>query len=260
MSEQYSLILGRFQTPQPHSGHFALIDTLLHEGKRVVIALRKEDGTDKNPFTQAQRTVAFEGFYKEEIAEGRIVILNVPDITEVIHGRTPGWHVREVDVGQMGMAISGAEIRKNGGHRVYWLTGNSGAGKTTIAKELLGPLNAINLDGNEMRASISLGAGFSIEERLDHNLRVARLAKELVKQRNVVVSVIAPMESIRDAIEKEMAPVRSRWIWIHRDMQPREDYPFEPPRGRMCMRIINNPSMWTPSQVAARILSAIKGI
>ena len=258
MSEEYSLILGRFQVPLPHKGHFALIDKVLSEGRRVVIALRKEDGTEQNPFTLAQRTVAFEGFYKEEIAEGRMIIINVPNIVEVVYGRTPGWQVRQVCV-PSASDVSGTVIRENGGFRVLWLTGNSGAGKTAIANELLGPLNAVNLDGDEMRASISLGAGFSIEERLKHNLRVARLAKELVKQRNVVVSVIAPTESIRDAIEEEMVPALPWWIWLDRNQQPREDYPFEAPVNRIgCMRIINEPSVFTPAQVAARILAEIK--
>jgi hypothetical protein len=254
--EEYSLVLGRFQVPQPHRGHFALIDQLLREGKRVVIALRKEDGTDKNPFTQAQRAVAFEGFYKKEIAEERIVIINVPNIVEVVHGRTPGWRVRKVKVDVP--KVSGTEIRKTGGYHVYWLTGNSGAGKTTIAEEILGPLNAVLLDGDEMRSSISLGAGFSTEERLEHNLRVARLAKTLVTRRNVVVSVIAPFPGIRDAIESQMSPSRPKWIWIDRDQPVREDYPYVPPLFRDRLHIVNDPEKTTPAQLGARILQAIK--
>ena len=127
MHKKYSLLLGRFQLPQPHRGHFSLIDTLLSEGKNVVIALRKEDGTKANPYSQAQRTVAFEGFYRKEIEEGRIVIINVPDIIEVAHGRTPGWKIREVKVPSFISSISGTGIRENGGFRVLWLTGNSGA-------------------------------------------------------------------------------------------------------------------------------------
>ncbi len=258
MLEEYSLILGRFQVPMPHSGHFGLVDAVLREGKNVIIALRKEDGTEANPFTQAQRTVAFEGFYKEEIADGRIVIINVPNIVEVVYGRTPGWQIREVSV-PSASAVSGTEIRKTGGFKVLWLTGNSGAGKTTIAKELLGPLNAVNLDGDEMRASISLGAGFSIAERLEHNLRVARLAKELVKQRNVVVSVIAPVPEIRDAIEKEMLPVVPQWIYIDRTMPQRAGYPYCAPLFRECWHVVNDPMRWTPEDGASYILQKIKG-
>jgi len=64
--------------------------------------------------------------------------------------------------------------------RVIWLTGHSGVGKTTIAKEL----GYLYLDGDEMRESIST-EGFSREDRRIHNIRVAKLAKELSKQRTV---------------------------------------------------------------------------
>ena len=68
-------------------------------------------------------------------------------------------------------------MRKISG-RIVWLTGNSGAGKTTIAKCYQGEYDkhCIILDGDEMRQSVSLGAGFSKEAREEHNLRVARLA------------------------------------------------------------------------------------
>ena len=74
--------------------------------------------------------------------------------------------------------------------RIIWLTGESGAGKTTLAKRLQEDWPCIILDGNEMRASISEGAGFSTDDRAEHNFRVARLARVLSKQMNVVVAVI----------------------------------------------------------------------
>ncbi len=78
-----------------------------------------------------------------------------------------------------------------------WLTGQSGAGKSTLANLLKEKLNAVVLDGHEMRESISLGAGFTKEDREAHNLRVARLALVLAKQSPVIVSVIAPFEETR---------------------------------------------------------------
>ena len=59
--------------------------------------------------------------------------------------------------------------------QVIWLTGNSGAGKTTTAYNFKKKLEecgkqCIILDGDEMRSSISLGAGFSKEAREEHNL------------------------------------------------------------------------------------------
>ena len=59
--------------------------------------------------------------------------------------------------------------------RIIWFTGQSGAGKTTVAREIHKQWDCILLDGDEMRDSISLGAGFSREDRREHNLRVASI-------------------------------------------------------------------------------------
>ncbi len=63
-----------------------------------------------------------------------------------------------------------------------------------MAKELqrLMP-NSINLDGDEMRNSISKGLGFTEKDRLENNLRIARLAKVLERQGfPIIVSTICP--------------------------------------------------------------------
>ena len=96
---------------------------------------------------------------------------------------------------------------------IIWLTGASGAGKTTLAKALVKKLrNWIILDGDEMRDSISVGAGFDKKERTEHNLRVARLAKVLEKQgSNILVSVIAPFPDLREKVDLICSP---KWVCL----------------------------------------------
>lgn len=96
---------------------------------------------------------------------------------------------------------------------IIWLTGASGAGKTTLAQELVKKLrNWIILDGDEMRDSISVGAGFDEKDRTEHNLRVARLAKVLEKQGiNVFVSVIAPYPDLREKVDLICNPT---WVCL----------------------------------------------
>ena len=118
------------------------------------------------------------------------------------------------------------EYLDNNKYKVIWLTGESGSGKTAIAKELTKSLDSIILDGDEMRDSISLGAGFSREDRAEHNYRVARLAKILSKQNNVIVSVICPMEEVRDKITEYLNPV---WIYVERDLPERKNHFYEIP-------------------------------
>lgn len=109
---------------------------------------------------------------------------------------------------------------------IYWITGQSGAGKTTLAYALQKEIGGIMLDGDEMRESISLGAGFSPEDREEHNLRVARLAEVLSRQVPVIVAVIAPFRSTREKITEFIDPV---WIYIERELEKSTDKPYEIP-------------------------------
>ena len=123
---------------------------------------------------------------------------------------------------------------------IFWLTGNSGTGKTTLATGVSRYFNEVDndspikcrvivLDGDEMRASISTEEGFSAEERRRHNLRVARLAKVLQAQGFlVVIAVIAPFQSVRDEIDAICHP---RWVYIKCSGLEAPDRPYEQPHS-----------------------------
>ena len=90
-----------------------------------------------------------------------------------------------------------------------WLTGLSGAGKTTIGRALVEALQrdgrpAVLLDGDEIRQHISRDLGFSREDRDEQVRRVGWLC-ELLNRHGViaVAAVVSPYADTR-------AEVRSR--------------------------------------------------
>jgi len=113
MHKEWTLLLGRWQVPEPHEGHRFLINKLLNEDKNVIIGLKKENGDDNNPYTSEQRKIQFEKLYYKEIEEGRLMILCLPDIVEIAHGRKVGWSVREIKVPDEIAKISGTDIRRS---------------------------------------------------------------------------------------------------------------------------------------------------
>ncbi len=87
---------------------------------------------------------------------------------------------------------------------VLWFTGLSGAGKTTIAKEVQADLlkhgvKTELLDGDEVRATLSSDLGFSKKDRDLQVQRIAFVANLLAKNGIVVlVSAISPYRDSRN--------------------------------------------------------------
>lgn len=102
-----------------------------------------------------------------------------------------------------------------------WLTGLSGAGKTTIAQELAEGLRAEGhpvqvLDGDELRAALSAGLGFSKEDR-DTNVRRIGYVAELLATHGVtvLVPVIAPYAVSRDAVRERHVAREIPYLEVH---------------------------------------------
>lgn len=97
--------------------------------------------------------------------------------------------------------------------RVIWMTGLSGAGKTTIAKGLDEALYkrgyvAQILDGDNIRSGINNNLSFSEEDRYENIRRIAEVSKLFINCGIIIInSFISPTEEIRrmalDIIGKE---------------------------------------------------------
>jgi adenylylsulfate kinase len=91
-----------------------------------------------------------------------------------------------------------------------WLTGPSGAGKTTLASALEKELKESGyrveiLDGDILRRTLYPDLGFSREAREMHNRIVIHMAKLLSRNGIIaIVSLISPYKAIREYARKEI--------------------------------------------------------
>jgi adenylylsulfate kinase len=97
--------------------------------------------------------------------------------------------------------LQGGAAMKDERGFVVWLTGLSGAGKTTIAHALAERLKSAGykveiLDGDVVRQHFSKGLGFSKEDRIENIKRVAYVAHLLA--RNGVVVIVALISPYRE--------------------------------------------------------------
>lgn len=90
---------------------------------------------------------------------------------------------------------------------VFWLFGLSGAGKSTLANRLIAELRrehwpVLGLDGDDLRAGLCQGLGFSDADRRENLRRAAETAQLAVRSGLcVVASFITPLNSHRQLVE-----------------------------------------------------------
>lgn len=86
---------------------------------------------------------------------------------------------------------------------VFWITGLSGAGKTTVGKVLYNKIkeikpNVVLLDGDMLRAVFGDDLGYSKEDRRKSAMRNARLSRLLASQGiDVICCTISMFEGVR---------------------------------------------------------------
>ena len=110
--------------------------------------------------------------------------------------------------------VTSAERMRITGSRpaVYWMTGLSGAGKSTIAALVEKKLTerghaALMLDGDTVRTGLCRGLGFSPEDRHENLRRIAELAKIAASSaQTVIVCAISPAAADREQARAIIAP------------------------------------------------------
>jgi len=100
-----------------------------------------------------------------------------------------------------------------------WLTGLSGAGKSTIAGLLASRLERRGrtvtlLDGDVVRTHLSKGLGFSKEDRDTNIRRIGFVAAEVVRHGGAVIcAVVSPYEAARNEARQMVGP--ASFVLVH---------------------------------------------
>ena len=107
---QYSLFIGRWQPW--HDGHQWLIDQRLKEGKNVCLAIRDVETNDNQPWSPEVIKKDLEVRFQEEIQEGKIKVIIIPDIESVNYGRGVGYQIIQHNPPEDIKEISATKIRE----------------------------------------------------------------------------------------------------------------------------------------------------
>ena len=110
---QYAMFVGRWQPL--HKGHQELFKQSMDEGKNVLICIRDTPSDEKNPFNAEEVLQNIKSFYLQEIAEGKVQVIVIPDICSIEFGRGVGYDIIErIPPSEIG-EISATKIRKQMG-------------------------------------------------------------------------------------------------------------------------------------------------
>jgi adenylyl-sulfate kinase len=92
--------------------------------------------------------------------------------------------------------------------KAFWLTGLSGAGKSTVCEHLFPKLKAQGLsyklvDGDDVRNEFHQNLGFEFDDVMKNNLLVVDLIKKYIDTYDVIlVPVIAPYDKVRNKVKE----------------------------------------------------------
>ncbi|WP_179258709.1 sulfate adenylyltransferase subunit CysN [Burkholderia aenigmatica] len=159
------------------------------------------------------RPVAFDPYDRNRHTGGFIVIDRFTNDTVgagMLHfalRRAHNVHWQAVDVDRAARAAQKAQTP-----RIVWLTGLSGAGKSTIANLVEKRLHALGkhtylLDGDNVRHGLNRDLGFTEADRVENIRRVAEVARLMLDAGLItLVSFISPFRAERDMARAMVGP------------------------------------------------------
>ena len=107
---QYAMFIGRWQPL--HKGHQEMFQQAMNEGKNILICIRDIKPDEKNPYSAEEVKTNILNYYSNEVSEGKVKVMVIPDICSVEFGRGVGYdiieHLPPLDIAN----ISATKIRE----------------------------------------------------------------------------------------------------------------------------------------------------
>ena len=113
---QFAMFVGRWQPL--HKGHQSLFQEAMNEGKNVLICIRDIEPDEKNPFSPEDVRKNILDHYSEEVIQGKIKVIVIPDICSIEFGRGVGYDIIErippIEIGEISATKIRDAMRKEG--------------------------------------------------------------------------------------------------------------------------------------------------
>ncbi|HVV02346.1 MAG TPA: adenylyl-sulfate kinase [Verrucomicrobiae bacterium] len=184
-----------------------------HEVAELTLHTRKPIAFDAHSqIAPLGRFVIVDGF---DVAGGGIIAdFNYPR-------RSPHGHAKSDNIYWSQGKVTSRQRETRNGHLgcVLWLTGLSGAGKSTIATDLERELFSLGkhvyvLDGDNVRHGLCSDLGFAPEDRAENIRRIGEVAKLFADAGVICITAfISPYRSDRDLVRKILP--RDRFIEVY---------------------------------------------
>jgi bifunctional enzyme CysN/CysC len=235
---------------------------------------------------ELDRAIPFEAYCENRALGGFILIDRLTNSTvgagliNFALRRSQNVHWQALDVDKQ--ARSGLKGQKA---CVLWLTGLSGAGKSTIANRIEKKLTAAGrhtylLDGDNVRHGLNKDLGFTAQDRVENIRRVAEVSRLMVDAGLIVlVSFISPFRSERRMARELFAPGEFFEVFVDTPLAEAErrdvkglyrkarrgelknftgiDSPYEAPESP---EIRIDTTVLTPEQAADRIVAHLEAL
>ena len=113
---QFAMFVGRWQPL--HKGHQSLFQEAMNEGKNVLICIRDIEPDEKNPFSPEDVRKNILDHYSEEVIQGKVKVMVIPDICSIEFGRGVGYDIIErippQEIGDISATKIREEMKQNG--------------------------------------------------------------------------------------------------------------------------------------------------